>query len=406
MNRFFPYIIAVVAFAALAVLLVSGINDLPKKLNERITLRQSDKIPYGYYAAYKLLPNLFPSASVTTNKKSPEKWIAESDSANQAVVLVGIRFNADSYELEQIRDFVKRGNHVFVIARYLSHDARSFFQFDDDHEFFDDDGLFSGQMDTLQVQLNYPRFSASPYEYPGRRFAGYVSSTDPVRSVVLGKNERNYPNFIQYKIGNGSLYLHVAPLAFSNYFILHKKNIGYFEKAFSVLPPGVKKILWNEYYLIKPMSYPRESQRSWLHVLFRYPAFKWGFLTALATLLLFVLLEIRRRQRMIPVVASPRNESLDFVKTIGRLYYDKGDHRDLARKMANYFLEHVRSRYKIGTQALNEEFVQTLHTKSGYPAEAVKSIADFIHYLETNGGIDEQQLLRFYQQLENFYQNT
>ena len=66
---------------------------------------------------------------------------------------------------------------------------------------------------------------------------------------------------------------------------------------------------------------------------------------------------MRRKQRYIPVVAKPKNDSLDFVKTIGRLYYDKGDHKNLSRKMGAFFLEHVRSRYKLPTGTLNEEFI-------------------------------------------------
>ena len=60
-----------------------------------------------------------------------------------------------------------------------------------------------------------------------------------------------------------------------------------------------------------------EKKKSWISVLFSYPALKAALLTAIFTLLLYVLLGMRRKQRYIPVLTKPKNDSLDFVKTIG-----------------------------------------------------------------------------------------
>jgi hypothetical protein len=62
-----------------------------------------------------------------------------------------------------------------------------------------------------------------------------------------------------------------------------------------------------------------------------------AFVVLAAILLLYVLLNMRRKQRYIPIVKKPSNDSLDFVKTIGRLYFDKADHKNLCRKMASFF---------------------------------------------------------------------
>ncbi len=75
MKRLIPYIIGAIAFVALAVLLISSAQKKPRRLNERITLKQKDKIPYGFYAARNLLPSLFPNAKIYTDKRSPGYWI-------------------------------------------------------------------------------------------------------------------------------------------------------------------------------------------------------------------------------------------------------------------------------------------------------------------------------------------
>ena len=224
----------------------------------------------------------------------------------------------------------------------------------------------------------------------------------------MGRDKDNNPNFIEYKTGNGRIFIHSAPLAFSNYFILHKKNAGYFQHALSVIPSGIERLVWNEYYLSNAAANKtnQEQETAWYRVLFRYPAFKWGLLTGLFMLVLYALLGSRRKQRKIPFHSKPQNDSLDFVKTLGRLYHDRRDHQNLARKMTLYFLEHVRSTFKLPTHTLDENFIRALQYKSGFPPEDLEEIFSFINYIKQNGQVNEYQLSTYHKQLETFYQTT
>jgi hypothetical protein len=244
--------------------------------------------------------------------------------------------------------------------------------------------------------------------YPGKKFESWFENLDTEHTVVLGRNEKDHPDFIRLDYGGGSVFIHSAPLAFSNYFILHKNNIHYFEQAMSVIPSGVTTIVWNEYYLVNrgPRNRNENREPNWLSVLLKYKEFKWGFGTLLFLLLLWLLLNSRRRQRMIPDYPERRNDSLDFVKTMGRLYYDRKDHQNLAKKMSVYFLEHVRSVYKLPTHTLDESFAEALHYKSGYSAAELHQIISFVQYIRSNGSVTEEQLTNFHNRLESFYQNT
>jgi hypothetical protein len=143
-----------------------------------------------------------------------------------------------------------------------------------------------------------------------------------------------------------------------------------------------------------------------LHVLWQHEPFRWALVTAIATLLLYVLSAMRRSQRLIPFYAKPTNDSLDFVRTMGRLYYDRRDHHNLAKKMAALFSEHVRSRYKIVSNALDETFEEELYAKSNYNSEELKKIVAFIQYINSYDFITEQELAWFYLQLRLFYKHT
>jgi hypothetical protein len=406
MKRSWPYIITFGVLALIAIVIIGASRKLPRRMDERITLKEKDKIPYGTAAARNLIVSLFPNASVTSDSKSPGYWEDISlNSGKQVVILMSGYFNADEYELKKIMDFVENGNYVFIIGRGFSTDAQTAFNFSYGQDNYS--VLYNLSEDSLKVKLEKPSFSSdSLFMFPGTKFESWFETFDTSHAVVLGRNE-SQPNFIRMNIGEGSVFIHSAPLAFSNYFILHKNNIHYFEQVLSVIPADVEKIVWNDYYLNKKVNNDnRQRDPNWLGILFRYPAFKWGFFTALLGILLFVLLNSRRKQRMIREHAKPRNESLDFVKTMGRLYYDRRDHQNLAKKMGIYFLEHVRGTYKLPTHTLDEQFIEALHFKSGYLRGDLNEIVSFIQYLQDNGSVNEHQLINFHDQLESFYQNT
>lgn len=402
MNRNLVYIVLGVAVLLLAFILLGSLRSKEKTLDERITLRMKDKIPYGTYVAYTLLPKIFPGAIVSHDRNSPGNWDGISpDDSNRALFLVTKDFDAEEYELNRLYSFAKNGNHVFIIAHGLSYEASKFFNCSDNEISYDFD-----MPDSLKVNLLKPPFAQStPFIFPGKKYESYFSKIDTTKALVLGQGENGKVNFIRMKVGNGAIFLHLAPMAFSNYFLLHKKNIEYYENVLSVIPQNVSAVVWNDYYLTK-MRVNKERDPSWFRVLLKYPAFRWGLLTALGTLLLFVLLEMRRKQRMIPEWTKPKNDSMDFVKTIGRLYFDKGDHKNLVKKMGAYFLEHMRTQYKLSTHIIDDDFVLAVHHKTAYPLEEVRSIVRFIQFVETAPAISEGQLSDFHKQLELFYQNT
>ena len=406
MNKLLPYGLAAIVVLALGILLVSSSKKQPRKLDERITLRQKDKIPYGLYAAKNLLPSVFPNTTIYNDKRSPGYWDSLSlTAANQGVVLIANTLNANETELENLLNFVRKGNYVFIITKNMSYEANNFFGLNSG-DIYSEDGLKAETTDSLEVKLSFPHFDdETTYTYPGKRHAAYYSNWDKEKAIVLGTNSSGYPNFLRFNAGEGSFFIHTAPLSFSNYFVLHKSNFRYLEQAFSVFPHSVQKIVWSEYYLSK-RNESKVEDPNWLGVLFRYPSFKWALLTAVFTLLLFVLMEMRRKQRIVPIIQSPKNDSLDFVQTIGRLYYDKKDHSDLARKMSIYFLDFVRTQYKLPTHTLDESFINALHVKSGYPIQEIKNIKDFIVFANEADSINENQLIDFHKQLESFYQNT
>ena len=406
MKKYTPYIIGLGLVVLLALIVIVANRQRPRRMDERITLRERDQIPYGFAAAKRLSTSFFPAARIYTDESVPGYWDHISLNADrQAVFIVAGYFNADDDEIGRLMRFVNNGNYVFIIAQSFSEESQAAFHFS-----YGQNGMspyYGVGDDSLKVRLLPPYFSSDTlYTYPGRKFESWFETIDTTHSTVLGTNG-NKPDFLRLDYGRGSVFLHSAPLAFSNYFILHKNNIRYFEQVMSLVPANIRKVVWNEYYLVKrgPRERP-DGEPNWLSVLMKYKEFKWGFGLLLFALLLWVMLNSRRKQRMIPPHPAPKNESLDFVKTMGRLYYYRRDHDDLARKMGTYFLEQVRTSYKLPTHTLDDAFIENLHYKSGHSRGELNEIVSFIQYLRHDGTVNETQLITFQNQLESFYQNT
>ena len=373
-------------------------------LDERISLNKRDKIPYGTYVAYHSLSHIFPRASVIVNKKKPMLWDSLSVfTGKQALIIISPRFMPDETELHRLWDFVKAGNTVFISSHILSYDAQNFFSCDD---YTSDLSLFGidATTDTLSVGLLSPPFpDERKYNYPGRQYDGYFGKYNKNISYELGSKNDTDINFIQLKAGEGSIYLHLAPLTFSNYFLLHGQNINYYNKMLSLIPKDTKKVVWDEYFLYKRISLGNNGSKGPLSALMSQRSFRAALWLLIILLALYVLQEMRRKQRIIPIMAKPRNDSLEFVKTIGRLYHEKRDNKNLSKKMAAYFLEHIRNKYKLSTNQLDDGFITSLCRKTAQPEHSIREIVSFINNIDVSGEIADVQLADFHKQLEEFY---
>ena len=80
--------------AAIVILFLTGNKDDNRRMDERITLRKRDKIPYGTYVAYNNLKYLFPDAAIYTNQKEPGYWDSlNTYDSDQAFVAITDRFS-------------------------------------------------------------------------------------------------------------------------------------------------------------------------------------------------------------------------------------------------------------------------------------------------------------------------
>src|SRR4051812_9602077 len=152
-----------------------GSGSHEKVLDERLTFRKRDKIPYGTFVAYENLKSLFPGASVTSSTKEPGYWDSLSlYDKNQALIIVAPEFKADASEMKTLIRFASNGNDVFISTMNMTYEVNEILGCDVNTT----EQLISyfgggGGNDTLTVALSNPPFTPARYTYPGKQFDGY-----------------------------------------------------------------------------------------------------------------------------------------------------------------------------------------------------------------------------------------
>ena len=110
---------------------------------------------------------------------------------------------------------------------------------------------------------------------------------------------------------------------------------------------------------------------SFLDFILSKPGLRNAWYIFVFSVLLFIIFNAKRRQRIVPIIEPLKNKSVEFIRTIGNLYMQEGDFHDMMAKKSQYFLSRVRTELLIDTQNLDEEFEKKLQLKTGKSPEKI-----------------------------------
>ncbi|MEP7256923.1 MAG: DUF4350 domain-containing protein [Flavitalea sp.] len=386
-----------------------------KQLNERFTLWRGDKIPYGTYYAYRQLSSLFTEADIEVATTSPavraslglygdEENDSLSSHGKRAYLIIGNSLMPSEAEINALYTFISKGNHVFISCTEIGENLLDSLRMSTSLK-----SGFDNDDDSLTLSILDPvSYDTSTYTYPGKAMDNNFSRMDSNITTILGTDHNGKANFVKFTYkGDGSLYLHLAPAALTNFFLLHKQNKTYYDKLLSFLPEDLNEVYWDDYFRTHSggESNSGKSSFSKLKAFLANESLSWAFWLAVFLFAIVYLFDSKRKQRVVPEIKLLKNTTLDFVQTIGRLYFQRKDNKNLAGKMSAHFLDHVRNTYNLPTSQLNEAFENRLAYKSGYDLDAVKSIVYQVRTLEDQPVVDDDDLLAFNDKLDKFYKH-
>jgi hypothetical protein len=395
-----------------------------------VSLDHNKKTPYGTSIVFETLPHYFPAARREQLSRGfrytsiDEHMYGGYDSA-ALLVLLGLDCYITDEEWMSLLKFAKAGNEVLLLSSNLDAHLSTGLHLKKGRTVRETVPLNQynnggSSVDALQLLPD----SNGKYGYRGRT----VDASFQPNDSTVAKNEgdesaitrtkdfeqrtleasidtqpeilglaHGEPDFLRYRVGGGHITLHAAPLIFSNYFLLQQRNRFYLDSVWHSFPANISAVYWNEYFRRS------STQSSNLSVLMRYPATRWALIIAIFTLLLYVLLGLKRMQRIVPVIPQVANASVSFVETVGRLYFNKGNHTNLAEKMVQHFLEWVRSYYYLDTSQLGEPFIRQLAAKSGKSIEEAEALVQRIHEIRLGIAVTPEYLYGLHRSIQSFY---
>jgi hypothetical protein len=385
-----------IVFSLLFILYIIAEVNKPKPIDWTVTISKQDKNPYGGFIVYKQLKNIFPKAGIQSFRTPVYNQLNRAKETNTAYFIIGQTLSFPATDFTALKRYVANGNTVIASGGKFSTSFLSFFGLETATPValtFQDSAGLNLVNPALRAPKNYTFLTATINQY--------FSKIDTGKTTVISINNKNKPVYVKVPYGKGAFFIHANPLCFSNYFLLYRNNAAYTAKVLSHLPPQTSKIYWDEFYKLGP-----EGAATPFRFLLSNEFLRWALRLSLIGLLLYVFFEMKRRQRVIPVITPLRNSTLDFVKTVAGVYFNDKDNRSIADKKVSHFLEFVRSRFNIATQTLDEDFIGQLHRKSGVDKDDVVNLVELLSALPIEKRVTDTTLLNLDRHIDHFYKQV
>ncbi len=379
----------------------------PKQVNWAESYTKDDKIPYGGHILRQELPAISNGNDILENyaplyQSLNSDFISYSENYNWLFLNNEIAF--DPFETELILERVQNGDHIFISASNFNFAFADSLNLESDYYYAPGDSTITNfrvqSVDTLHTSFTNPEFSGQSWMYPKLtvQFFSKIDSTS--QTTILGEDEDGNTNFLKYEYGNGALYLHSNPAMFTNFFIRDKKYADYAFSALSYLP-AENPIIWDEYYKVG-----RQYESSPIKYVLANDTLSLAWYATMFGIVTFMIFRAKRKQRIIPIIKPPVNSSIEFAKTIGDLYLEKGSHKVIAIKRIDFFLEYIRSNLRLETYKIDDEFIANVAQRSGMEEKEIDELFTLIAEIRRNDDISADTLKTLTFRIDQFYNQS
>lgn len=374
MNRTLQIYISILVLLLVTIVVID--SNRPKPIDWTPTYSLKDKIPFGLYVLDNEIGSLLKNQKIEKFNSTPYEFFQgnydyNEDQEKGTYLIISKIPNLDSQSISKICQYVGNGNNAFISSEIIPNELLDSLNLKMDNEYKFSDSIYNW--------LTNKRLGNKKYKIIEGVNNNYFSKIDSQNTTVLGcqNGDSTRVNFVKVNYKSGSFYLHTQPVAFTNFHLLKGNHYEYAQKVLSYIPMG--KVFW----CINEQNGEVISQSPMRYILSQ-PALKWAWYLFLIGMILFILFNAKRKQRIVPIKIPLANTTVDFTKTIGNLYYQEGDHNTIIDKKIIYFLEKIRNEYLMETLKLDDDFIQKLHHKSGKKREDIQHVVALINAYRKN----------------------
>ncbi len=441
--------LTIVIFAAVAILLLllfsQGGCGNDKRINWRETYKLNTDQPYGTQIIQQLLTDYFPDHELHVLEKDLDRTFDETIDSTANYVFVGPAANLDSTEINSLLDFMLKGGRVFFSSKTIPDDLIYSIDYDFCYEDWHDYSNYYAN--NVQVNFTHPNLrqdSAFEFSFHQRNTPTFyrwnliedyffcrkdsIDNTEYYEDEeyedeeeykddkleIIGTFEDGDVFFARCSYGKGYLYLHTIPLSLTNYHLIDTIGLHYASLVFSHLQEG--DIYWDEKNRFSEFAGRRKNdsnlggdrldRESPLKYILSQPPLAWAWYVSLAMLFFYLIFRAKRKQNIIPVLEENKNTSLEFIKTIGQLYFIQNNHRNLCLEMMRLLLLDIRNWYHLPTNQLDAAFQTRLISKSGVDKKIIEKLFLIHKNIQDSQFATENTMVEFKQLQDQFYQQA
>jgi len=389
-------------FAVILALYVVYEMRKPVEEDWSATFHYRDAIPFGTYVTHDLMKDVFEDPQLNSSFKTIYELV-EDDKAEVNLLVLANLLGMDKNDLESLLSHVENNHTVLLAAQNFSTNLA------DSLGFKVGGGSAVASLDYTAIVNELAgegktkvRFTNSDgaqmeFSFPSLVTSSYFSEVKSDSLTELAWREDGEPVLIKYNVGKGDLYLSTMPLAFTNYFVLLAPTSAFASSLLSLFPKE-ESLQHIEYYQLGS-----QASQSEFRVILQNDALRWALYILIITLLIFLLFESKRRQRIIPIVTPLKNTTLEFAQILGQLHHKQEDHKNLAKKIILFWKDYVRSKYMLRTDKLDNIFVLELQKKSGTKLESIEALVQIIEKVEADLSLKEGELMLIEKLMNEFY---
>ena len=387
----------------LSVLIFSSCGSKNSRPDLRETYSYNGNRAFDTKVAYKMVRSIYKNveAEITTDDFLNSTY---GEDYNSLYIIISKNFYTTANDRSTISSLLESGNTVFIssnnfdsvfLAQYALTIPPNFLL-----------NAIMGMHKMVETGVRLKEDSTSNDTLYSYFFKPVINSFDvnALNNYKVGFTGSLLPNMIVTYRGKGTLILHNEPKVLGNYFLLRNNNFEYFKRITALFPANPQYIYWDNYYNSNNFR-PEGKSNGSLSAIMKYPPLRKAFWVALATILLFVLFNGKRRQRIIPDIPKNKNSSVQFAEAIAGLYLDKKDNNSIAHKMVVYFHDWVRSRFMLITNNSSPDYINKLAQKAGKTEEETVSLYKLIDAVAANDQVTDEMLLELNERIQNFIKN-
>ncbi len=379
------------------------------------TYHPEDKGPYGTYMMKELLDTVgFFGEFIEIDNKLTE-GLQDDPEQNDIYFFIGEENYMSGQSSMDLLSFVSNGNTAFISAKEMPFDIINSF-------FIDYNDIYEKEKDSSQTLLfTNPKLKNKRYKFD------YIYENEKVihqwkyfndnnfevwedgQQFTLGTSNKGNINFIKFSYGDGQIFFHSTPYAFTNISMFKKNGFEYAEDILKHIPPG--RMQWDKYNLKNHTtqgnynSNGTEERRSPLEFILKHPALTWAFVILLITALLYMLFKSKRMQNIVKPAELKENTSLKYVQTVSSLYLQQKKNGKLIALKEKTFMNFIAEHYYLSSHNPNEKFIDKVAMKSQIDKEKIKEIFDMFNKLKGKDVVLDEVLIQLHHKIEYFYKN-